>query len=121
MNCGDMHKKGSCSANQTAELEIEWTYTEGGFLCQRETSCELETPKNNRRGRPRKSWKRMVERKLQRMERLGGRSGQYLETDSAGVALWRPCALKWSSGIRLDSTNNMKLYESKVVHIPCSR
>jgi hypothetical protein len=36
--------RSSCGANQTAELEVEWTYNEGGFLCQRKTIWEFEPP-----------------------------------------------------------------------------
>jgi hypothetical protein len=33
------------SANQTADMEVDWTYTEEGFLCHREKSFELEPPR----------------------------------------------------------------------------
>jgi len=43
-------------------MEVDWTCSEGGFLCHRETSCELEPPGTMRNGRPRKSCRKMIEK-----------------------------------------------------------
>ena len=47
-NCG--------SCNHTAEMDVDQTNTEEGFLCRRETSLDWNTQGQRRRGRPRRWW-----------------------------------------------------------------
>jgi hypothetical protein len=49
----------SGSANQPAEMEVDWTYTEEGFLCHRKSSFQLE-PQGQCRAERLRSWSRLI-------------------------------------------------------------
>jgi hypothetical protein len=59
-----VHKRNSGSANQTAELEVNPTYTEEVFLCHTGTGLVLEPPRTRK--------KRKTEKDLEKKAR--GRS-----------------------------------------------
>jgi hypothetical protein len=45
-------------------MEVDWTYTEEGFLCHRKTRFQLEPQGQHRRGRLRRSWRRLIEEEV---------------------------------------------------------
>jgi len=90
-------RENGCSSNQTAGKEVDWTCSEGGFLCHKETSCKLEPPRTTWKRRPRKSCRNMIEKDAA-MERKTRREIKAIPGNSAGIALWRPCAVKCSIG-----------------------
>lgn len=51
----------SGSVNQTVEIEVDWTYTEEGFFCHAEQALSWKHQGHQRRGRPRRSWRKVIE------------------------------------------------------------
>jgi hypothetical protein len=51
----------SGSANQTVAMKVDWTYTEKGFLCNGKQALSWKLQGYYRRGRPRRSWSKIIE------------------------------------------------------------
>lgn len=77
-------------------MEVNWFYTEEGFLYHRKASFELGYPRPKSKRKPEKrAGREWYWRKLEQWERLGERSWKQLGKQSAGVASRRNFVPKW--------------------------
>jgi hypothetical protein len=54
----------SGSAYQAVTTEVDWTYTEKGFLCRGKQALSWKPQGHHRRGRPKRSWRKMIEEEV---------------------------------------------------------